>query len=128
MKKHTIFLILIFFSFLISSCRYDFILPEEIPVITPGDEPISFAKQIAPIFSNGDKCIACHKPGNTAPDLSAANAYAQIVPKYVNTTKPDESKIYLYTSPATSTHNWKKYSAVEAATILAWIKEGAKNN
>ena len=128
MKKNTIFLVLILFSILISSCRYDFILPEEVPVIDNGGEPISFATQIAPIFSAGDKCTACHKPGATAPDLTAAAAYAQISTKYINSASPETSGLLTTAGPATSAHNWKKFSQGEAALILAWIKEGAKNN
>lgn len=125
MKKHTIFLILILFSLFLNSCKYDFILPE---VVTPPDnngEPISFATQVVPIFSTGNKCTACHKPGDKAPDLTAANAFAQIVPNYVNTASPANSKIY--TVPKSGTH-YASISASQAAIILLWIQEGAKNN
>lgn len=128
MKRYSIFLILIVFSVFFGSCKYDFILPEEDPIIEPGGDPISFSTQIAPIFSNGNKCTSCHKTGGTAPDLSAARAYAQIVPKYVNLGSPETSTIYTYVSPATGTHSWKKYTAAEAAIILLWITEGAENN
>lgn len=127
MKKHTIFLILIFFSLLISGCKYDFILPEEVPVIDNGGNPISFSTQIIPIFSAGDKCTSCHKSGGVAsPDLSAANAYSQLMSKYVSVGSPESSIIL--TEPGSSAHSWKKFTATESATILAWIKEGAKNN
>lgn len=123
MKKKSIYFILILFSLLIVRCKYDFILPAEVPVIV---EPISFASQVAPIFSTGNKCTACHKPGSTSPDLTSANAYSQITAKYINTTNPEESKIY--TMPGSSAHSWKSYTADEAAIILAWIKQGALNN
>ena len=128
MKKHPIFLILILFSVFICSCRYDFILPEVVPPPDNNGEPISFSTQIAPIFSTGDKCTKCHKVGSTAPDLTLANAYSQIMSKYVNTANPAESKIYSLPTPSTSDHSWKKYSTGEAAIILQWITEGAKNN
>ena len=124
MKKHPIFLILILFTVFASSCKYDFILPEVVVPVTD----VSFAEDVAPIFSTADKCTACHKPGVTAPDLTAANAYSQIMANYVNTAAPEESLIYSYPSPSTSTHNWKKYTAGEAALILQWIEEGAENN
>ena len=126
MKKHPIFLILILFSVFICSCRYDFILPEVVPPPDNNGEPISFSTQIAPIFSTGDKCTKCHKAGSTPPDLSAANAYSQSVPNYVNTASPETSEIL--TVPGSATHSWKGYTATETATILAWITEGAKNN
>lgn len=118
---------MVLFALLFNGCKYDFILPEVVPPIDNGGEPISFATQIAPIFSSADKCTSCHKTGGVAaPDLTAANAYSQIISKYVNTSNPEQSEIY--TVPGSSTHSWKKYTSVEAATILAWIKEGAKNN
>ncbi len=126
MKKRTIFLILILLSLFIAGCKYDFILPVPgAPVPTGG---VSFASNVAPIFSTGDKCITCHKPGGQSPDFTAANAYASIVPNLVNTGSPDQSLIYTFPGPTTGTHTWKKLSAGEAAIILQWIKEGAKNN
>ena len=124
MKKHPILLILIVFSLFISSCKYDYILPEVVPPVVTG---VSFLKQVAPIFSTGDKCISCHKAGATSPDLTAANAFAQIS-GLINTATPAESKLYSFPSPATSTHTWKKYTEGEAAIVLQWITEGAKNN
>lgn len=128
MKKYTIFLILISASLFFNSCKYDFILPEEVPVIEPGGDPISFESQIAPIFSTGNKCTACHKTGGFAsPDLSnSATVYSQIVPKYVDLASPASSKIYTYST--SGTHNNLKVSATQSVLLLQWIKEGAKNN
>ena len=129
MKKHPIFLILILFALFLNGCKYDFILPEQVETVNPGGQPISFATQIAPIFSAGDKCTACHKSGGQAPDLTSANAYSQISSKYVKTGSAETSLIYTEPAPANAAvHTWKKYSASEAALVLAWIKEGAKNN
>jgi len=127
MKNRTIILTLIVFSILVSACKYDFILPEEVPVVVPGADPISFSQKIVPIFT--EKCVACHKIGGTAPDLSSANAYNSInTAKYINKTTPASSLIYSEASPATNVHSHKKYSASEAALVLIWITEGAKNN
>jgi len=126
MKKSTIFFASILLALSVISCKYDFIIPVEVPVIDNGGNPISFSTQIAPIFSTGNKCTSCHKTGSQAPDLSAASAYAQIMPKYINTATPEQSLIYSF--PGSSSHSWKGYTATEAATLLAWIKEGAKNN
>lgn len=125
MKKHSIFFILILFSLFIGGCKYDFVLPEVVPDIDQ-DEPISFSGQIVPIFSNGDKCTSCHKSGGTSPDLSSANAYSQLMSKYVSKSSPETSIIL--TEPGSSTHSWKGFTATEAALILAWIKEGAIKN
>ena len=126
MKKDAIFFILILFSLFISGCKYDFIMPEYVPPIDNGGNPISFSTQVAPIFSTDNKCTECHKPGGQTPDLSAANAYAQIVPNYVNISSPGASE--LLTVPGSSAHSWKKFTAGEASIILAWITEGAIKN
>lgn len=128
MKKRNIFLILALFSLLFSGCKYDFILPEEVPVIDNGGEPISFATQIVPIFSASNKCTQCHKSGGIAsPDLSnAATVYSLIVPAYVNKESPASSTIYVNAS--SGNHNNVKVSATQAQLILTWITEGANNN
>jgi len=46
----------------------------------------------------------------------------------VKTASPETSQIYTEAAPATAVHTWKKYTSGEAALLLAWIKEGAKNN
>jgi len=125
MKKRTIFLILTLFSLFISGCKYDFIIPVEVPPIVG---TVSFATQVAPIFNTGANCTSCHKTGGQAPDLTTANAFASIVPGLVNTATPDQSLIYTFPVPTSANHTWKKYTAGEAAIILAWITDGAKNN
>ena len=125
MKKSSIFFISILFALFFTGCKYDFILPEEVPVITT---PPTFAADVAPIFSNANKCTACHNTGGQVPDLSAAKAYAAIVPGLINATAPAQSLIYSYPLATSSTHAWKKYSVGEAAIILAWITDGAKKN
>lgn len=120
MKKYTI-LILILFSLFLSSCKYDFILPEVVTPPPPGSDPIKFATQIVPIFEA--KCNACHN--TQAPILTAALAHSQLVPNYVNTASPASSKIY--TIPKSGTH-YAKVTATEASLILQWITEGAEKN
>ena len=124
MKKRFIFLITVLLSLFVTGCKYDFILPvPEVPVT--GD--ISFSTQVAPIFSAGNKCTSCHKAGGQSPDFTTAAAYASIVPALVSTTA-DQSMIYTFPGPTTATHSWKKLTTGEAAIILQWIKQGAKNN
>lgn len=116
-------------AFLFSGCVYNFLVPEEVaPPIDPEGPQISFASEIAPIFSDGNKCTACHNGGQN-PDLTAANAYNSInKPAYINKATPEESGIYLHPNPTTDTHKQKKYTSAEAALILGWITQGAKNN
>ena len=137
MKKFSILLVVLILTIL-TGCKYDFIVPEVTPPIdnggtngggNGGSTDISFATAVEPIFNNGNNCTACHKTGGTNPDLATGKAYASInKPAYISLTTPESSKIYLYPSPTTSTHTHKKYTAAEAATILKWIQQGAKNN
>jgi hypothetical protein len=131
MKILRILIIVFAVTSLFNGCSYNFIVPEEVPVIDPDDPDapqISFANEIIPIFVNNNNCTSCHN-GSQVPDLRAENAYASINnSRYINTTTPEESKIYKYCSPETTTHMRKKYNSAQAALILGWIQQGAKNN
>lgn len=125
MKKLKLFAFILV-ALLFSQCKYDFIVPEE--VIDPTDptiEDVSFASEIAPIFNTLD-CTACHSTGGVSPDLTSSNAYSSIVPSHVNLDSPGESEIY--TKPSPSGSHPKKYSEAQAALVLTWITQGAKNN
>ena len=125
MRTLKIVLSLIIMALVFGGCKYDFILPEQVPDI-PTDKPVSFETQIAPIFAEAG-CTSCHN-GGQSPDLSSSNVYSVIVPALVNTSDPESSAIYDFPAPETSKHNWKKYSATQAAYILTWIQQGAQNN
>ena len=126
MKKSTFYFLLFAFGILLNACTYDFIVKEELPPVDP-TVTILFATQIVPIFT--DKCVACHKTGGQAPDLSAANAFNNIKSmNLTNATTPENSLIYTYPHPSTTMHSWKKYTAAEAQLVLTWIQQGAKNN
>ncbi len=133
MKKLKILFAVIGVSFLLSGCVYNFIVPEEVIAPIDVDDPdapqISFATQIEPIWNNNNNCTACHKTGGTNPDLTTGNAYNSVnVAKYINSATAEESKIYSHPNPDTDTHKQKKYTASQAALILGWIQQGAKNN
>ena len=118
-------------ALLFGGCKYDFIVEEEIPVVDPEDpnaEQISFSSDILPIFTTGNNCTSCHSTGKTAPDLTATKAYSALISKYVNTTSPEQSKIYTVPKSDVSGHSQKKYTANQAALVLLWIQQGAKNN
>lgn len=106
------------------SCEYEFIQVEDVDPNTP----VSFSSDIVPIFTTGNNCTGCHKPGATSPDFTAGSAYNSIVPNLINSENPEESKIYKYPNPSTSTHNFRKYTQTQASLILNWIKQGALNN
>lgn len=129
MKKLFIYGVFLTGVFLfLASCQYKYTIEPIIPPPDPTDT-IFFSTDVAPIWSNGDFCTQCHKTGATKPDLTAANAYADITGMgLVNTDSPASSIIYDYPLKGTSTHSWKKYSDSQAAIILQWIEQGALNN
>jgi hypothetical protein len=133
MKILKLLLAVVVVSLLFSECRYSFIVPEEVPPVIDPEDPnapqISFSTQILPIFNDGNNCTSCHKTGGQMPDLTTDNAYTSInKSRYINSGTPEQSLIYTYPHPDTPTHVRKKYSATQAATILLWIQQGAKNN
>ena len=127
--KKLVFTGLVFIMMLVlKGCIYDWVVPPEVPDI-PDEVEISFVNEILPIFTTGNNCTECHRAGGTSPDLSEANAYNSInSAKYINQTQPEESLIYKVPAPNSSTHRHKVFSGQQAALILAWIKQGAKNN
>lgn len=132
MKKFKIVFTVTLFLLALGACKYDFIIPEKVIIVDPGDpnaDEIKFSESVLPIFNNNNNCTSCHKAGGQSPDLTTANAYTSInSTKYIDKTTPAESKIYKYPSPTTSTHSQKKYTAAQAAIVLGWIAQGAKNN
>jgi len=109
------------------SCTYKYNIKESGVIINPTDT-VKFATQVVPIFSDAT-CISCHKSGSTRPDLSASAAYSEITSMgLLNLTDPAQSKLYQHPLASTSTHSWKKYTDNQAAIILMWITQGAKNN
>ncbi len=98
------------------------------PAIT---ETVQFSKTIVPIFSKSCATSGCHS-GSVAPNLSDATAYnALVTGNYLNLTNPAGSDVYLWltgkksaTMPLGSANNPSNINAL----ILAWIKQGAKNN
>jgi len=92
--------------------------------------PVGFAADIIPIFNNSCAGSGCHTAGGIKPDLSAANAYAALsVGGYYNTTTAESSSLYQWMAgkkgtPMPTTGINKDYNAL----VLAWIKQGAKNN
>jgi len=127
MKRSKLYFLLFVFGLLLNACTYDFIVKEELPPVDP-TVPVSFSAQIIPIYTNS--CIACHKTGGQALDLTDANTYNSIkTMNLANTAAPETSKIYTEPNPAnTAVHTWKKYSESEAQLVLTWIQQGALNN
>lgn len=109
-------------TLLFFSCYYDE-FPEEVEVIIPEEEVISFADDIAPIFVSYN-CTQCHNPSGQNPNLAAGSAYATLVPAYVNAGNANNSS--LYTFLAINGH--RNVDAQSLALIKKWIDDGAENN
>jgi hypothetical protein len=108
-----------------SSCQYKFIVEPAIEPPPPGDT-ISFSLDIVPIWSE-QGCTGCHSTGGQSPDLTPDNAYNSLMSTgLVSTDDPESSKIYYYPL-ATGTH-YAKYDTQQAADVLWWITDGAKDN
>jgi len=85
----------------------------------------SYADTIQPIWNS--KCLDCHS-GAVAPNLTEGVSYdALLNGGYIetDTTKADQSLIY--TKLLSGTHDGRA-SNTQEALILAWLKQGAKNN
>jgi len=88
---------------------------------------VSFATQIQPIFN--DNCISCHKSGGKSPNLTSGSAYVQInKSKYINIASPSQSLLYRMIVPGGGSGGHKTVTTAQAALILTWIQQGAKNN
>ncbi len=97
------------------------------PAIT---RTVTFSGDLVPIFNKSCSISGCHTTGGKSPDLTAANAYNSLkVGNYCNTGNPESSLLYLWLTGKKSTQMPpaglnKDYNAL----VLAWIKQGAKNN
>lgn len=109
-------------GFFLSACEYEWIQPEKVEV----PETLSFSADIMPIFNNGCNINVCHGAGATPPDLTEANAYGALFDGgYIDTLTPGAS--ILYTSMKSG--SMQQYTNPgDEQIILAWIKQGAKNN
>jgi hypothetical protein len=127
MKKRIILFVLILYSISQNGCIYDFVAPEEDTNPVDTSVVISFATQIQPAFTAS--CILCHKTGSTAPDLTAGNTYASInTSNYINASSPAQSLIYRRSSTSGGFSGHVTLPSAQAALLLGWIQQGAKNN
>ena len=93
---------------------------------------VSISKEIIPIFSKSCSVSGCHSSGGIKPDLSSEKAYSTLINgNYVDAANPDKSEIYLWLTgkrntamPVGSASNPSNINQL----ILAWVKQGAKNN
>ncbi|MCF8273739.1 MAG: hypothetical protein K9I95_07905 [Flavobacteriaceae bacterium] len=104
------------------SCYYDE-FPEEVAVVIPENQVVSFADDIAPIFVTYN-CTECHNATGQSPNLTASSQYTSLVPSYVIAGNSNSSD--LYTMLAINDH--RNVDAESLALIKKWIDDGAENN
>ena len=115
--------------YLTASCYYD--EPPAPSEIDP--DLVSFSGHIVPIWDKACNNSGCHSSddGDPAPDLTAENAYDQLVGGYVNTTVPEASIIYLRligNSAGPIMPPGSRLSPTDIELVLAWINKGALND
>jgi hypothetical protein len=93
---------------------------------------VSFKTDIIPIFNQSCNMSGCHNSGGKNPDLTADKAYNSLASgNYVNPAVPEQSVLYLYLTgkktPAMPLGAASNPSNINQL-VLAWIKQGAKNN
>ena len=99
------------------------------PAVT---KTVSFKTDLIPIFDKSCNMAGCHNTGGKQPDLTADKAYASLtIGNYLNIAAPDQSVVYLYLvgkknpqMPLGAANNPSNINKL----MLAWIKQGAKNN
>ena len=127
MKKIIQYLMMLTVSLMATSCYYDE-MPPEAPVPIP--ETVSYTKDIQPLWDQD--CISCHKPGSTAPDLTAANSYSALTAnnKYVIPGNAAGSKLHksLVGDGAALMPTSGQWSASRIELVDKWINAGALNN
>ncbi|MBS1668988.1 MAG: hypothetical protein JST58_16555 [Bacteroidetes bacterium] len=104
------------------------VLEDNTPAVT---KTVSFSKDLVPILGSSCAKSGCHS-GSVAPNLSSATAYSALVNgNYINIATPEKSIVYLWLTgkeaaamPLGSSNNPSNINGL----MLAWIKQGAKNN
>lgn len=94
--------------------------------------PVGLNNDLVPVFATSCSISGCHNSGGIKPDLSPANVYNSLINgNYVDLGTPENSEIYLWLTgkrntimPVGAPNNPSKINQL----ILAWIKQGAKNN
>ncbi len=114
----------------ISGCKKDTTIV--IPKVTVITGPVSFTKDIIPIFTASCTATGCHNSGGKKPDLTASQAYNSLINgNYINKIDPKKSNIYLWLdgtrSPAMPIGAPSNPSSINEL-VLAWIEQGAEKN
>jgi hypothetical protein len=127
MKKIIQYLMMLLVSLMATSCYYDEMPPE---AVIPIPDVVSYSEDVQPLWDKD--CISCHKPGETAPDLTAANSYLALTQnsRYVIAGNAAGSKLHksLVGDGASIMPTEGKWSDSKIALVDKWINDGALNN
>lgn len=115
--------------FFMAGCYKDKTVITAAPEIT---RTVSFSQDIIPVFTKSCALTGCHNSNGQVPDLTSNNAYRAINQQdLINVAEPENSEIYGWLTgkikPAMPLGGPANPSNIDAL-ILAWIKQGAKNN
>lgn len=116
--------------FFLAGCYKDkTVLVNKIDIITT---PVSFARDIVPIFSQHCALSGCHSPGAQVPDLTPNNAYRTLKEEnLIDVNNPANSEVMGWLTgtikPAMPLGASTNPSNINAL-MLAWITQGANNN
>ena len=128
MNTKNILFVLIIFGFF-ASCKKDYYGAQPAVAITG---TVSFSATIVPIFTSSCSVSGCHSGSSPADglDLTAGNAYQSLFGTgFVDTTLAATSNtLYVQVNTGAMPKGLAKLSPLQIGNILAWIKQGAKNN
>ena len=115
-------LLLAAFALLFTGCEYDYVEPDNAPIVTK----VSFSSDIVPIFNSSCNFSGCHSAGAVPPDLTPGGAYESLFANdMVDMENPTDSELYT----TMNSGSMKKYSTPDKTKIvLAWITQGALDN
>jgi hypothetical protein len=123
MKKIILLIITLIGIMSWQSCQYEWLDPidPEVPDV------VSFSVNIQPIFDRSCNNAGCHASGGTSPDLTPANAYADLFAEnMIDLATPENSILY---KKCASGGSMNKYTEPgDPDIILKWIQQGALNN
>lgn len=121
MRIKSLLLILFIGAITFTSCEKKYFKP---PVVDP-NLPVSFTKDIQPIFTANCTASGCHS-GNVAPNLIPEKAYGSLSDgAYTDTLNPAQSVLMIKLN---SNMPPTKLPASQINQVLTWIKQGAKQN
>ncbi len=103
------------------------------PVSVVITKTVYFSKDLKPLFTKSCALGGCHATGGHTPNLMADKAYNSLIngPGLINIKNPESSILYKRLtgalSPAMPMGAASNPSNINGL-VLAWIKQGAKNN